>query len=32
MLALSTEISKSDASEDYYSYEAKPFAEFRLKR
>jgi hypothetical protein len=32
LLAISTDISKSELSEDYYSYEAKPFADFCLKK
>lgn len=32
MLAISTDISKSEISEDYYTYDAKPFSDFCLKR
>lgn len=32
LLAISTDISRSQESEDFYSYEAKPFSDFCLKR
>jgi hypothetical protein len=32
LLAISTDISRSQDTEDYYSYEAKPFSDFCLKR